>query len=86
VSKGILSGTKSRGFVPGGCNARLALAALPVFSFDITSSFNGRNTDRSIDDGSQLAVASRLHVVLDLRGQGGEIALAAVIDNNDEPM
>ncbi len=27
-----------------------------------------------------------LHVVLDLRGQGGEVALAAVIDNNDEPM
>jgi hypothetical protein len=27
-----------------------------------------------------------LHVVLDLRGQVGEIALAAVIDNNDEPM
>jgi len=34
----------------------------------------------------QLAVAAMLHVVLDLRGQGGEIALAAVIDNNDEPM
>jgi hypothetical protein len=27
-----------------------------------------------------------LHVVLNLRGQGSEIALAAVIDNNDEPM
>jgi hypothetical protein len=24
--------------------------------------------------------------VLDLCGQGGEIALAAIIDNNDEPM
>jgi hypothetical protein len=24
--------------------------------------------------------------MVDLRGQGGEIALAAVIDNNDEPM
>ena len=31
-------------------------------------------------------VAALLHVVLDLRGQGGEIAMAAVIDNNDEPM
>jgi hypothetical protein len=27
-----------------------------------------------------------LHVVLDLRGQGGEIASAAILDNNDEPM
>jgi hypothetical protein len=43
-------------------------------------------TDRSIDNGSQLAVAAPLHVVLDLRGQGGEIASAAVIDNNDELM
>jgi hypothetical protein len=43
-------------------------------------------TDRSIDNGSQLAVAAPLHVVLDLLGQGGEIALAAVIGNNDEPM
>jgi hypothetical protein len=34
---------------------------------------------RSIDDGSQLAVAAPLHVVLDLHGQGGEIALAAII-------
>src|SRR5271167_2423670 len=34
VSKGILSGTKSRGFVSVGSSARLALAALPVFSFD----------------------------------------------------
>jgi len=25
-------------------------------------------------------------VVLDLCGQGGEIALAAIIDNNDEPL
>ena len=31
-------------------------------------------------------VAVLLHVVLDLRGQGGEITIAAVIDNNDEPM
>jgi hypothetical protein len=29
---------------------------------------------------------ARLDVVLDLRGQGGEIELAAVIDNNDRPM
>jgi hypothetical protein len=42
--------------------------------------------DRSLDNGSQLAVAASRHVVLDLRGQGGEIALAAVIDNNDDPM
>jgi hypothetical protein len=42
--------------------------------------------DRSLDNGSQLAVAAPLHVVLDLRGQGGEIALTAVISNNDEPM
>src|SRR5271165_6222192 len=35
VSKGILSGTKSRGLVSAGCSARLALAALPVLSFDI---------------------------------------------------
>src|SRR5271163_5254018 len=35
VSKGILSGTQSRGFVSVGCSARLALVALPVFSFDI---------------------------------------------------
>src|SRR5271167_5195358 len=35
VSKGILSGTKSRGFVSVGCSARLAVAAFPVFSFDI---------------------------------------------------
>src|ERR1700684_2042853 len=35
VSKGILSGTKSRGFVSVGCSARLAPTALPVFSFDI---------------------------------------------------
>src|SRR3984957_10536808 len=35
VSKGILSGTKSRGFASAGCSARLALAALPTFSFDI---------------------------------------------------
>jgi hypothetical protein len=31
-------------------------------------------------------MAAPLHVVWDLRGQGGEIALAAVIGNNDEPM
>src|SRR5271169_4745232 len=36
VSKGILSGTKSRGFVSVGCSARLAVAAFPVFSFDIS--------------------------------------------------
>src|SRR5580698_1383372 len=35
VSKGIWSGTKSRGFVSAGCGARVALAALPVFSSDI---------------------------------------------------
>src|ERR1700733_15671539 len=35
VSKGILSGTKSRGFVSVGCSARLAPGAFPVFSFDI---------------------------------------------------
>src|SRR5580700_2467987 len=35
VSKGILSGTKSRGFVCVGCIAGLAPTALPVFSFDI---------------------------------------------------
>ena len=35
VSKGILSGTKSRGVDSVGCSARLTLAALPVFSFDI---------------------------------------------------
>jgi hypothetical protein len=34
----------------------------------------------------KLAVAAPLHVVLDLRGQGGEFALAAVMDNNDEPL
>jgi hypothetical protein len=36
--------------------------------------------------GLQLAVAATLHVVLALRSQGGEIALAAVIDNDDDPM
>src|SRR5260370_41833975 len=66
VSKGILSGTKSRGFVSLGCSARLALTALSNLSLTY--------------------VPSSLHVVLDLRGQVGEIALAAVIDNNDEPM
>jgi hypothetical protein len=35
---------------------------------------------------SQLAVAAPLHVLLELRGQGREIALAAVIGNNDEPV
>jgi tetrahydromethanopterin S-methyltransferase subunit C len=35
VSKGILSGTKSRGFVSLGCGDRVALAALAVLSFDI---------------------------------------------------
>jgi hypothetical protein len=85
VSKGILSGTKSRGFVSVGCSARLAVAAFPVFSFNIRPPYNGRSTDRSIDNESQLAVAAPLLAVLDLRGQGGEIALAAVIDN-DEPL
>jgi hypothetical protein len=47
---------------------------------------SGCTTDRSIDNGSQLAVPAPLHVVLAPRGQGGEIAFAAVIDNNDEPM
>jgi hypothetical protein len=47
---------------------------------------NGRSTNRSIENESQLAVAGPFHVVLDLRGQGGEIALTAVIDNNDEPV
>ena len=42
--------------------------------------------DRSIDNGSKLAVAAPLHVAVDLCSQGGEIALAALIDNNDEPM
>src|SRR6202044_3553460 len=52
VSKGILSGTKSRGFVSVGCGARLAPTALPVFSFDIRPpSIDGRGTDRSIDNG-----------------------------------
>jgi hypothetical protein len=27
-----------------------------------------------------------LHFALNLRGQGGEIALAAVVGNNDEPV
>jgi hypothetical protein len=31
-------------------------------------------------------VAASLYVVLDRRGQGGEIAPVAVIDSNDEPM
>jgi len=31
-------------------------------------------------------VAALLHVGLDLRDQRGEIVLAAIIDNNDEPM
>ncbi|MFZ3256329.1 MAG: hypothetical protein WA170_04465, partial [Candidatus Acidiferrales bacterium] len=74
------------GFVTVGCSAGLAPTALPILSFDIRSSFNGRSIDRSLNNGSQLAVAAPLHLVLDLRGQGGEIALAAVIDNNDEPM
>jgi len=39
-----------------------------------------------MDNGSQLAVAAPLHVALDLRGQGSEIALPAVTDHNDEPM
>jgi hypothetical protein len=47
---------------------------------------SGRTTDRSIENGSQLVMAAPLHVVLSLRGQGGEIALAAVIHNRDEPM
>jgi hypothetical protein len=47
---------------------------------------SGRTTDPSIVNGSQLAVAAPLHIVLDLRGQGDEIALAAVIDKNDEPI
>jgi hypothetical protein len=34
----------------------------------------------------QLAVAATLDVVLGLRSQGGEIAFAAVIDNDEEPM
>jgi hypothetical protein len=50
------------------------------------SSFDSRSTGRSIDNESQLAVAAPLPVVLGPRGQGGEIALAAFIDNNDEPM
>src|SRR5271167_4046233 len=32
------------------------------------SSFNGRSTDRSIDNESQLAMAAPLHVASDLRG------------------
>ena len=59
---------------------------LPILSFDLRPSFNGRSTDRSIDNGSQLAVTAPLHVVLDRRGQGDFAALAAVIGNNDEPM
>jgi hypothetical protein len=39
-----------------------------------------------MDSGPQLTVAASLHVALDLRGQGGAIALAAVTGNNDEPM
>jgi hypothetical protein len=35
---------------------------------------------------SQLPAAAQFHVVLDLRGQGGEIALAAVTSDNDDPM
>jgi hypothetical protein len=36
--------------------------------------------------GSQLFAAAQLDDMLDLRGQGGEIAPAAVIANNDEPI
>jgi hypothetical protein len=39
-----------------------------------------------MDNASQLAVAVPLHVVMDLRAQGDEIALAAVIADNDEPV
>src|SRR5271166_3096107 len=35
VSKGIVSGTKSSGFVSVRCSARLAVAAARIFSFDI---------------------------------------------------
>jgi hypothetical protein len=31
-------------------------------------------------------MAAPLHVVLDLRGQGAEIALAGITDTEDEPM
>jgi hypothetical protein len=39
-----------------------------------------------IATGSQLSAAAQFNVVLDPSGQGGEIASAAVTDNNDEPM
>jgi hypothetical protein len=34
----------------------------------------------------QLSTAARFNVVLDICGQGGEITLAALIDDNDEVM
>jgi len=39
-----------------------------------------------MDNGSLLAVTAPLHVALNLHGQGGEISLAAVTDNDDDPM
>src|SRR5260370_41484581 len=69
VSKGILSGTKSRGFVSVGCSARLALTALPNLSFDIRPSFNGRS--RSLDrQWIELPVAASLHLARGLCSQG----------------
>src|ERR1700683_11662 len=85
VSNGILSGTKSRGFVSVGCSARLAPAALPVFSFNISppQSSQYRSLNRQW---IATRVAAPLRVVLDLEGQGGEVASAPVIDNYREPM
>ena len=45
-----------------------------------------RTTDRSIANGSQLDAAAPMHVVLDPRGRGGEIPLAAVIGNSYKPI
>jgi hypothetical protein len=46
----------------------------------------GRAADRSIDNGSWLAMAAQFNIVLDPCGRGAEIDLAAVIGNNGEPM